>query len=80
MPNWKEFIPAEIEYDFERDKLHAHHITIEEACQCFFNPYEVRKNKQYKDRFKLLGFTDGGRSLCIIFQLKGKATVRIISG
>ena len=80
MPKWNEFIPEEIEYDFEKDKLHDHNVTIEEVCQCFFNPFEIRKNKKFKDRFKLLGFSDAGRPLCIIFQLKNKTTVRIITG
>jgi uncharacterized DUF497 family protein len=80
MPKWNEFIPSEIEYDFEKDKLHVHRITIEEAVQCFFNEYQVRKNKKYTDRYKLLGCTDAGRCLCIIFQLKQNRVVRIITG
>ena len=79
MTKWNEFTPSEIEYDFEKDKLHEHHITIEEAVQCFFNSFEIRKNKKFKDRFKLYGDTDGGRRLCIIFQLKKKTVVRIIT-
>jgi uncharacterized DUF497 family protein len=80
MPKWNEFIPAGIEYDYEKDKLHVHGISIEEAGQCFFNDFQVRRNKKYKDRFKLLGFSDAGRSLCIIFQLKRNNIVRIITG
>lgn len=80
MPKWNEFTPEEVEYDFDGDKLHAHSVTIEEACQCFFNRFEIRKNKKYKDRFKLLGYTDSGRHLCVIFHLKSKKTVRIITG
>ena len=80
MPKWNEFLPSEIEYDFEKDKLHAHGVTIEEAAQCFFNSYQIRKNKKYKDRFKLVGNTDAGRNLCIIFQLLKEDKVRIITG
>ncbi len=80
MPKWNEFLPAEIEYDFEKDKLHVHGVSIEEAAQCFYNDYEIRKNKKYKDRFKLHGFSDSGRPLCIIFQLVKKDVVRIITG
>lgn len=29
--NWQRFIPSDFEYDFEHDKLGAHHITLEEA-------------------------------------------------
>ena len=35
MPKWNEFAPSEFEYDYSRDELHAHHITVEEAVQCF---------------------------------------------
>jgi len=28
--NWHRFIPADFEYDFERDKLAAHHVTFDE--------------------------------------------------
>jgi len=42
--------------------------------------FEIRKNKKFQDRFKFLGVTDEGRKLCIIFQLKNKGIVRIITG
>jgi len=80
MTKWNEFVPEEIEYDFENDKLWNHRITLEEAVQCFYNNFQVRSNKKYKDRFKLLGYSDGGRYLCIIFQLKKERSIRIITG
>ena len=80
MPKWNVFIPSEIEYDFEKDKLNVHRISIDEAVQCFYNNYVVRRNKSYKDRYKLFGVTDAGRSLCIIFQLKPNNIVRVITG
>ena len=76
MPKWDQFIPDEIEYDFENDKLYVHRITINEASQCFYNPYTIRRNKKFKDRYKLMGITDSGRNLCIIFQLKKKKTIK----
>jgi uncharacterized DUF497 family protein len=80
MTKWNEFVPEEIEYDFENDKLQKHGLTIDESVQCFYNPYTIRKNKKYNDRFKMIGKTDAGRTLCIIFQLKKKKTIRIITG
>jgi uncharacterized DUF497 family protein len=80
MTRWDQFTPREIEYDFENDELRAHHITLDEAVQCFYNTFSVRKNKKYQDRFKLVGKTDGGRNRCIIFQLKKSRVVRIITG
>ena len=80
MVNWHSFTPANFEYDFDRDELAAHHITFNEALECFFSTFEVRRNKSYRDRYQLLGRTSGGRRLKIIFQLKPGNIVRIITG
>lgn len=80
MPNWSRFVPSDFEYDFENDELDAHHITFNEAVECFFSDFEIQRNKSFKDRFQLIGRTLGGRSLKIIFQLKSRNVVRIITG
>jgi len=80
MVDWHRFTPTDSEYDFENDKLSVHRITFDEAVECFFSDSEIRRNKQYKDRYQLIGRTDGGRKLKIIFQLKPKKVVRIITG
>ena len=80
MVNWHRFTPSDFEYDFERDKLAAHRITFEEAVECFFSDFEVRRNKSFHDRYQLIGRTMGGRDLKIIFQLKPNNVVRIITG
>ena len=80
MVNWHRFIPTDFEYDFERDELAAHRLTFEEAVECFFSNFEVRRNKSYRDRYQLLGRTIAGRRLKIIFQLKSDNIVRIITG
>lgn len=53
MVNWNRFSPADFEYDFEGDKLSAHRVTFEEAVECFFSDFEVRRNKTYKTVFSL---------------------------
>jgi uncharacterized DUF497 family protein len=78
--DWQRFQPTDFEYDFERDKLSAHGVTFEEAVECFFSDYLVRRNKDFKDRYQLTGRTVGGRLLKIIFQLKAGKVVRIITG
>ena len=78
--DWSKFEPTDFEYDFVRDELHAHKITLKEATECFYNEFDVRKNKKSKDRFQLIGRTFGGRRLKIIFQLKSGRIVRIITG
>lgn len=78
--NWNKFTPSEFEYDEEKNKLSKHGVTLEEALQCFYNDFIVLRNKRFKDRWQLIGQTDGGRRLKIIFQLKPKRVVRIITG
>jgi uncharacterized DUF497 family protein len=78
--NWHRFTPSDFEYDFENDKLAAHRVSIDEAIECFFSDYVVRRNKKYRDRYQLIGRTLGGRELKIIFQLKPTNVIRIITG
>ena len=78
--NWNRFVPSEFEYDFENDKLAEHDVLFNEAIQCFFNEFIVLRNKKFRDRWQLLGRTNGGRKLKVIFQLKPKNVVRIITG
>jgi len=80
MVDWNRFNPADFEYDFENDKLAAHRITFEEAVECFFSDFEVRRNKSFKDIYQLNGRTIGGRKLKIIFQLKPGSVIRLITG
>jgi uncharacterized DUF497 family protein len=78
--NWSRFTPWNFEYDFDSDKLFEHRVTFNEAVECFFSDFEVRRNKQYRDRHQLIGRTRGGRRLKIIFQMKRNNVVRIITG
>ena len=80
MVKWSTFRPSNFEYDFDNDKLAAHHVTFEEAVECFFADFEVRTNKKFLDRYQLVGVAIGGRKLKIIFQLKPNNVVRIITG
>lgn len=80
MTDWHRFIPADFEYDFERDKLAAHGVDFNEAVECFFSDFTIRKNQSYPDRYALYGRAIGGRPLKIIFQLKPGRIVRIITG
>lgn len=79
MVDWQRFRPQDFEYDFERDKLAAHGVTFEEAVEGFFSDVEIRRNKRYRDRDQLVEVTIAGRPLKIIFQLKLRHIVRIIT-
>jgi len=78
--DWHRFEPRDFEYDFERDKLSEHGVSFEEAIECFFGDYAVRRNKQFRDRFQLIGRTLAGRPLKVIFQVKAGDVIRIITG
>ncbi len=80
MVEWHRFTPSDFEYDFDRDKLAAHGVAFEEAVECFFSDFVVRRNKRYRIRYQLIGRTLAGRRLKIIFQLKPGRVVRIITG
>jgi len=77
---WDLFAPSDFEYDFERDKLGAHGVAFDEAVECFFSDFAVHRNKRDRDRYQLIGRSLGGRKLKIIFQLKPRNVVRIITG
>ena len=79
MVKWSSFTPSDFEYDFENDKLAAHHVAFDEAVECFFSDFQIRRNKKFKDRYQLIETTLGGRELKIIFQLKSGSVVRIIT-
>ena len=78
--DWHRFTPSDFEYDFSRDKLDAHGVAFEEAVECFFSDFVVRRNRRYRTRYQLIGRTLAGRRLKIIFQLKPGSVVRIITG
>lgn len=81
MVNWNRIVLREFEDDeVIREKLAGHRLTFEEVVQCFYNPFQVWRNRRFSDRFQLVGRTDGGRRLKVIFQLKQGDVVRIITG
>ncbi len=73
MVNWHRFEPSNFEYDFEKDKLAAHQVTFTEAVECFFHDYDVRRNKRYRDRYQLIGRTNGDAGSRSFFNLSQKA-------
>jgi len=78
--DWSRFIPSDFEYDWEKNKLVKHGVSLGEAVETFFNDYGVRRNKRFRDRYQLIGRTNGGRRLKIVFQLKPRKVVRIQDG
>ena len=59
---------VDFEWDeWNQEKVYAHGVTPDEVEQCFFNQSQWHKKKSSReteqDRYYLLGWTDGGRSL-----------------
>ncbi len=81
MVRWDKIVFSDFEFGEEiEEKLHNHGVRFYEAVECFYNPFRIRINKQFRDRFQLSGVTDAGRKLTIIFQLKPRGVIRIITG
>jgi uncharacterized DUF497 family protein len=55
-----------------------HNVSALEAEQCFANPHTIRKGED--DAYLLLGTTDGGRMLFLVYQQKASGEVRVYSG
>ena len=59
MVDWNRFTPSDFEYDFESDKLAEHGVTFEEAIECFFSDFQIRRNKKYRDRYQFARLDSG---------------------
>lgn len=59
------------------DKLLRHHnVSALEAEQCFANPHTKRR---HGDDLLMLGITDGGRMLFLVYEQKANGVVRVYS-
>lgn len=69
----------EFEWDeHNEDKLLArHNVSAAEAEQCFANPHPAPR--RVGDDLLMLGVTDGGRMLLLIYEQKPKGIVRVFS-
>ena len=71
----------EFEWDeYNVTELQGHSIAPNEVEACFYNEHEIFRNKKKPGRkyqtFKLVGKTDSGRKLLLIFFVKEKTKVR----
>ncbi len=68
----------EFEWDeHNEDKLlRNHHVSALEAEQCFGNPHTKRR---HGDDLLMLGITDGGRMLFLVYEQKSDGVVRVYS-
>lgn len=68
----------EFEWDEHNEEklLERHNVSALEAEQCFANPHTRRRAG---DAMLLLGATDGGRMLFLVYQQKPNGVVRVYS-
>jgi uncharacterized DUF497 family protein len=55
-------------------------ITADEAAEVLWNEFRALRDRDYDDRYLLLGRTDGGRPLELVAIARGKKRLRIITG
>lgn len=68
----------EFEWDEHNEEklLERHGVSASEAEQCFANPNTRRR---HGDALLLLGVTDGGRMLFLVYEQKQSGVVRVYS-
>jgi len=68
------------EFDWDENNeeklLLRHNVSALEAEQCFANAHTRRR---HKDALLLLGITDGGRMLFIVYEQKSNGVLRVYS-
>jgi hypothetical protein len=65
---WSTFEPSDIEYDFENDKLAAHHISFDEAVEDLFSSFEVRGTRGSKTGIGSSGQPSAGAGSLLSFS------------
>jgi hypothetical protein len=69
----------EFEWDSGNEErlLDRHDVSALEAEQCFRNPHTIRRAESHA--YLLLGKTDGGRMLLLVYEQKANGVVRVYS-
>ena len=80
MVDWTRFDPEELDLEFNEEKLATHGITVNEAAEVLWNGFRPLRDKDYGDRYLLLGRTDAGRALELVAVVLSKTRLRIITG
>lgn len=80
MVYWQKFNPGEFDFEFEKEELAQHGITLDEVIEVIWNGFEVRRNKRIHGGYQLIGYTDGGRKLKLIAYEKRIGLIRVITG
>jgi|GraSoi_2013_40cm_1033754.scaffolds.fasta_scaffold198620_2 uncharacterized DUF497 family protein len=79
MVNWTRFDPDNYDLEFAEEKLEAHDVTVDEAMECLRQRFRVRRNKDFRDRYRIFGRTEAGRALQLVVSVAGNR-IRVITG
>jgi len=79
MVNWTRFDPEDYDLEFAEEKLEAHHVSVEEAFECLTRRFRVRRNKDFRDRYRIFGRTESGRALQLVVHVDGNR-IRVVTG
>lgn len=76
-PSRRHYLP-EFEWDEanEQKLLDRHDVTAREVEECFFNPHTKKRDG---DAMLMLGMTDDGRMLLLVYERKPSGVVRVYS-
>lgn len=73
----REFPEFEWDENNEDKLLRNHNVSAAEAAQCFANPHPGPR--RVGDDLLMLGITDGGRMLLLVYEQKPNGVVRVYS-
>jgi uncharacterized DUF497 family protein len=75
------FVAIEFEWDRGNlDEIEWHQVNDWECEECFFNDHKVYRNKRQGRRYatyRLLGRTDGGKELTVIFYVRDRTRIDV---
>jgi uncharacterized DUF497 family protein len=69
---WQKFDPAQFEFEFDKEELAGHDVSVDEATEVIWNRFDVERNKRHHGGYQLVGRTDGGRILKLIVREKSR--------
>jgi uncharacterized DUF497 family protein len=77
--NWTRFRREDYDFEFAISKLEAHDVTAEEASEVFDQSFDVRRNKSFRDRYRVTGYTHAGRAVQLIVHVESRR-IRVVTG
>lgn|GEM_PF-1195808 len=77
---WERFDAGDYNISFHDAKLAAHGISRYDVMEVLANGFQVVRNKNASDRYRIFGRTDAGRPLQLIVVVESSRRLRFITG